>query len=507
MNSPTVPDRSDPRPAPDASTPPRSEFMAPVDRPEIRAPLDGGTGATSRRAVVAAGLAVSAQATLGATSIFAIPPAAASRSFGLNTRLTREYGVRFPFVGAGMGFIATPALVAAVSNAGGIGVFGNGIEPPPSTQTLIQQIKLKTSRLFGVDFIYDDSAFGPLVTDAHINVCIAEQVRLVVFHMNVPPKPWVDRLHAAGARVWMQAGSIKQAVEAACVGVDAVVAQGAEAGGHNKSTTAGPALLAQIIQAVHPVMVLAAGGIADGLGVFKALSGGAEGVWVGTRLVASTEAAASAQYKARLVAAREGDTVTTTMFGPEYPNRPYRVLRNRVVNEFAGARRQDSQPTTTAGHHRKDTAVPAHVQAALRDAEVQRNRADNRHLRRLRGNGHARRRRCRADQDDHARRGDRRHDDARRSTFVRQRARRLTRRQGVMLTQDNQCRAPQVARWVSGPHMRLSNFTQCAAPFYASLGRVQRTSGSHAGPGPCDLFDSSCYRAHGPAPTLAVPNP
>ena len=154
--------------------------------------------------------------------------------------------------------------------------------------------------------------------------------------MNVPPKPWVDRLHAAGARVWMQAGSVKQAAEAARVGVDAVIAQGAEAGGHNKSTTGGLALLAQIIQAVHPVMVLAAGGIADGQGVFKALSGGADGVWVGTRLVASTEAGASAQYKARLIAAQEGDTVTTTMFGPEYPNRPYRVLRNRVVNEFAG---------------------------------------------------------------------------------------------------------------------------------------------------------------------------
>lgn len=134
----------------------------------------------------------------------------------------------------------------------------------------------------------------------------------------------------------MQAGSVKQAAEAARVGVDAVIAQGAEAGGHNKSTTGGLALLAQIIQAVHPVMVLAAGGIADGQGVFKALSGGADGVWVGTRLVASTEAGASAQDKARLVAAQEGDTVTTTMFGPEYPNRPYRVLRNRVVNEFAG---------------------------------------------------------------------------------------------------------------------------------------------------------------------------
>jgi NAD(P)H-dependent flavin oxidoreductase YrpB (nitropropane dioxygenase family) len=245
---------SDLQPTPDTGRPAQSESMARrINRQQIQALLDVDTTVTSRRSVVAAGLAVGAQAALAATSVSAIAPVAASPSLGLNTRLTREYGVRFPFVGAGMGFVATPALVAAVSNAGGIGVFGNGIEPPPSTQTLIQQIKLKTSQLFGVDFIHDDSAFGPLTTDAHINVCIA-----------------------------------------------------------------------------------------DGGGVFRALAGGAEGVWVGTRLVASTEADASAQYKARIIAAKEGTTVTTTMFGPEYPNRPYRVLRNRVVDEFAG--HEDSIP-------------------------------------------------------------------------------------------------------------------------------------------------------------------
>lgn len=257
-------------------------------------------------------------------------------NLGFNTRLTREYGVRLPFVGAGMGFVGLPQLVAAVSNAGGIGVLGNAIEPPPSTQVLIQQIKASTSKPFGVDFIFDDSAFGPASTDAHIDVCVAEGVKLVVFHMNVPPKAWVDRLHAVGAKVWMQAGSVRTAVDAVSIGIDAIIAQGAEAGGHNKSTTPLLKLLPQIIKAVKPVMVLAAGGIADGVGVFNALVAGAEGVWVGTRLVASTEAYASAEYKKRLTTAGGNSTVTTTMFGPEYPGRPYRVLRNRVVNEFAG---------------------------------------------------------------------------------------------------------------------------------------------------------------------------
>jgi NAD(P)H-dependent flavin oxidoreductase YrpB (nitropropane dioxygenase family) len=267
----------------------------------------------------------------------------------LNTRLTREYGVQLPFVGAGMGFVALPSLVAAVSNAGGIGVLGNAIEPPPSTQVLIRQIKTLTSKPFGVDFIVDDSAFGPATIDAHIDVCIAEGVKLVVFHMNVPPKTWVDRLHAAGAKVWQQAGSVKQAVDAVAIGIDAIIAQGAEAGGHNKSTTPSLKLLAQIIKAGRPAMVLAAGGIADGRGVFEAVRCGADGVWVGTRLVASTEAYASAEYKKRLIAAGENSTVTTTMFGPEYPGRPYRVLRNRVVNEFAGHEDQIPSPPPPPG--------------------------------------------------------------------------------------------------------------------------------------------------------------
>ena len=81
-----------------------------------------------------------------------------------------------------MGFVSMPDLVAAVSNAGGIGVLGNAIEPPPSTHALIRQVKAQTDRLFGVDFIFDDSAFGPIVTDEHIDVCLVERVQLAVFH-------------------------------------------------------------------------------------------------------------------------------------------------------------------------------------------------------------------------------------------------------------------------------------------------------------------------------------
>ena len=122
----------------------------------------------------------------------------------LSTRLTREYGVRYPFVSAGMGFVSYPPLVTAVSNAGGIGVLGNAVEPPPSTQSLIRMIAEGTQHLFGVDLLHDTTAFGPATTDAHIDVCVSERVKLVVFHMNVPPRAWVDtctlRVAASGSR-------------------------------------------------------------------------------------------------------------------------------------------------------------------------------------------------------------------------------------------------------------------------------------------------------------------
>src|SRR5215510_11759903 len=104
------------------------------------------------------------------------------RAPSLDTRLTRDYGVQYLFVSAGMGFVAYPPLVTAVSNAGGIGILGNAIEPPPSTQQLIRMIAEGTTGLFGVDLLHDTTAFGPATTDAHIDVCIAEGVKLVVFH-------------------------------------------------------------------------------------------------------------------------------------------------------------------------------------------------------------------------------------------------------------------------------------------------------------------------------------
>jgi len=263
-----------------------------------------------------------------------------------STRLTRDYGLQFPFVSAGMGFIALPDLVAAVSNAGGLGLLGVGPAPPPVMQQMIQQIKKLTSKPFGVDFIHENASFGPATTDGHIDACIAEGIKLVVFFWNLPPKAWLDRLRNSGARVWYQGSSVAKAREAMDMGMAGIIAQGSEAGGHNKSELGLFALLPAMKSALPDVPVIAAGGIVDGRGVAAALALGADGVCVGTRLLASNEANIHREYQARVVAAKTEDVVRTCIFGPEWPDQPMLVLRNRVVQECIGHDDKTPPPPT-----------------------------------------------------------------------------------------------------------------------------------------------------------------
>jgi len=252
------------------------------------------------------------------------------------TPFTLEYGLELPFVSAGMGFYALPQLTAAVSNAGGLGVLGVSPAPAAGMAEMVRAVKQLTARPFGVDLLVADTALGPATTDEHIEVCVAERIPVVVFFWALPPAGWVERLHRAGCKVWMQVGSVRAACEAKAAGVDAIVAQGGEAGGHNKSAAGLVALLPAVADAVAPLPVLAAGGIADGRGVAAALALGAEAVWVGTRLLASAEAYAHADYKRRLLAASCDDVTRTSIFGPEWPDEPMKVLRNRVVREWQG---------------------------------------------------------------------------------------------------------------------------------------------------------------------------
>lgn len=263
----------------------------------------------------------------------------------LHTRIVEDYGVTYPFVGAGMGFVARAELAAAVTNAGGIGVIGSATMSPQELLSQIQATQSLTSGLFGVDYLVATGPHGPFTVDAHIDAGIEAGIELAVFFWDLPSAAWIDRLHASGAKVWMQVSSLEQALDAADLGIDAIVAQGSQSGGHCRSNTPTLDLLDDVIDALSPLPILAAGGIANAQTAANAFAHGADGVWVGTRMVASTEAYAHVNWKRRIVHTHDAnDTVRTTMFGPEWPDKPMRVLRNRVVNQWAGRENQIPNP-------------------------------------------------------------------------------------------------------------------------------------------------------------------
>ncbi|SNY48632.1 NAD(P)H-dependent flavin oxidoreductase [Paractinoplanes atraurantiacus] len=248
----------------------------------------------------------------------------------LRTRFTEEYGLSTPIAQAGMAFVAmTPELPVAVSNAGAMGALGAGLMPAPALAQTIAGIKAGTDRPFHVNFITG------FTQDAQIDAAGAASVAAASFHWGHPPRTWIDRLHEAGVRVFEQVGSVDAAKQAVDDGVDLVVAQGVEAGGHNYATLPTFALVPLVVDAVSPALVLAAGAIADGRGLAAALMLGADGAWIGTRLVATDESGAHDGYKERLVTARATETVRTSLFGPETPEfNPMRVLSNRVTEQW-----------------------------------------------------------------------------------------------------------------------------------------------------------------------------
>ena len=248
----------------------------------------------------------------------------------LSTRLTREYGLQHPFVGAGMGFIAHEHLAAAVTDAGGLGVLGASPDPPGSLAVMVERLRALTSGPFGVDLICADTGLGPASTDLHIDICTQLGVPLVVFHHDPPPGRWVHTLRAAGISVWMQASSSELAAAAIELGVNGIVAQGSEAGGHARGRVPLHALLVKFRHKWPDMPLLGAGGISDGAAAAAAFRAGADGVWVGTSLVVAEEANAHPEYKRR-VADSPGKTLRTNAFGPEWPDQPYRLIATRAV--------------------------------------------------------------------------------------------------------------------------------------------------------------------------------
>ena len=178
-----------------------------------------------------------------------------------------------------------------------------------------------------------------------IAICLKECVPFVSFFWG-DPAAYVERVHAVGAKVLHQVGSIAEAERAGKADVDVIIAQGVEAGGHVAGEVSTLALVPRVVDAVAPRPVAAAGGIVDGRGLVAALALGAQAAVIGTRFLATNECRAHPDYKKKLLAANEGETVRTILFGFGWPNAPHRTLRTKFVEEWLGneARGQESRP-------------------------------------------------------------------------------------------------------------------------------------------------------------------
>ena len=241
----------------------------------------------------------------------------------LRTPICDLFGIEVPVFLAGMGGVAYADVCAAVSEAGGFGTLGMAVESPEGIRREMRRVRELTDKPFGVDLL----AALPDRMLAAIDVIVDEGASAFIAGLGVPEEV-IERCHAAGLKVMSMCGKVSHAVRAERAGCDVVVAQGTEAGGHT-GQVAGMALIPQVVDAVS-IPVLAAGSIVDGRGLAAALAFGAQGVWMGTRFIASHEARAGEAYKKAITEKGSADTTVTRC----YSGKPMRVIRNRYVEDY-----------------------------------------------------------------------------------------------------------------------------------------------------------------------------
>ena len=247
------------------------------------------------------------------------------------SKIHEQLNIKLPIWSAGMGLgISGAALSAAVSNAGGLGVLGLGGMGPAPMRALISDLRERTSRAFGINIIM------PMMQDGQIETCFDKKVPLMVLFWG-DPSPYINDAHERGILVVSQCGDADEAVRAAEAGVDGVIVQGIEAGGHVKATRPLADVVRETVKELGSLPVIASGGIATGADIARTLKLGASAVSMGTRFVATTEAMVLSEYKERIVAANSEETVFTKLFDIGWPNAAHRVIRNRAYNDWQSA--------------------------------------------------------------------------------------------------------------------------------------------------------------------------
>jgi NAD(P)H-dependent flavin oxidoreductase YrpB (nitropropane dioxygenase family) len=245
----------------------------------------------------------------------------------LRTRFGELVGCRLPVVQTGMGWVSGASLTAATSAAGGFGILAAVTMTDGQLADAVRTVKRRTEAPFGVNFRADQPDL-----DARIELCVRERVRLVSF-AGAPTKDAIAALHDAGILVMPTVGARRHAEKMLDWGVDAVIAQGGEGGGHT-GTVPTSLLLPQVVDAVgHAIPVLGAGGFHDGRGLVAALAWGADGVAMGTRFLLTAESRVPDAIKRHYLAAAVTDTVVTTALD----GAPQRVIRTDTVDRLERA--------------------------------------------------------------------------------------------------------------------------------------------------------------------------
>ena len=253
----------------------------------------------------------------------------------METSVTRILGIEHPVIQAPIGGVSVPALAGAVSNAGGLGMMAVGFLSPDEIRTAVAELRALTDRPFGINLVIDEPQ------EARLEAALEAGAPIVSFFWG-DPAPYLDTVHQAGALAMLTLGSAEEARRAVDQGVDVVVAQGWEAGGHVWGEVSTLVLVPAVVDAVPGTPVVAAGGIADGRGLAAVLALGAGAAWMGTRFLLSEEAPAHPIWKEMAIAAPETATFHGKLFDIGWEDAAHRVLWNSTVDTWIAAGRPAS---------------------------------------------------------------------------------------------------------------------------------------------------------------------
>ena len=244
----------------------------------------------------------------------------------MNISITQLFGIKYPLIQAGMIWCSGWELASAVSNAGGLGIIGSGSMYPDVLREHIQKCQAHTDKPFAVNL----PLLYPQIDD-HISIIIEEGVKIVFTSAGNPAK-WTSHLKAHNITVVHVVSNVKFAKKAVDAGVDAIVAEGFEAGGHNGREETTTMCLIPLIRKAVSIPLIAAGGIGSGASMLAAMALGADGVQIGSRFITSPESSAHQNFKDYILNAKEGDT---QLMLKEIT--PVRLLKNEFYNQIVSA--------------------------------------------------------------------------------------------------------------------------------------------------------------------------